>query len=99
MVQSRQDSKGNYSARKRLPDDVREEYALRHGPRFEAKFSAPASTGAHAARQKFREWDTEVGGRIDAIRAEQKGEGIALTVRQARALAGGWYEWFVAQRP
>ena len=38
-------------------------------------------------------------GRIAAIRAERSGEGIALTPRQARALAGEWYDWFVARHP
>ncbi|HEV3160401.1 MAG TPA: hypothetical protein VGZ89_10505 [Xanthobacteraceae bacterium] len=99
MVRLRQDSKGNYSARKRLPDDVREEYGRRYGPRFEAKFSVPASAGAHAAKQKFREWDAEIEGRIAAIRAERNGEGIALTPQQARALAGEWYLWFTARHP
>ncbi len=99
MVKLRQDSKGTYSARKRLPDDVREEYGRRHGPRLEAKFSAPASTGIQAAKQLFREWDAEIAGRIAAIRAERNGEGIALTPQQARALAGEWYEWFIARHP
>ncbi len=46
MVKLRQDSKGNYSARKRLPDDVREEYGRRHGPRFEAKFFGACQRGS-----------------------------------------------------
>jgi hypothetical protein len=95
MVMLRQDGKGNFRARKRLPDDVREEYGRRHGQRFEAKFFVPSSKGAAEAKQKFREWETEVDGRIAAIRAERTGEGIALTPRQARALAGEWFEWFV----
>ncbi len=99
MIRLRQDRSGNYIARKRLPDDVREEYARRHGPRFEAKFLARASVGAPAAKQKFREWDAEVTSRIEAIRAERKGEGIALTRQQARALAGEWYHWFIARHP
>jgi integrase len=99
MVQLRQDSKGNYSARKRLPDDVRDEYGRRHGQRFEAKFSAPASTKPQAAKQLFNEWLAETEGRIAAIRAEQKGDGLSLTARQARALAGEWYEWFVGRHP
>jgi integrase len=99
MVKLRQDSNGNYIARKRLPDDVRDEYGQRHGARYEAKFSAPATLGAHVAKQKFREWDAEVTARIDAIRAERKGEGITLTRQQARALAGEWYQWFIARYP
>jgi hypothetical protein len=73
MVTLRQDTKGNFSARKRLPDDVRDDYGRRYGARFEAKFSAPSTVGAHAAKQMFRDWETEVAGRIAAIRAERTG--------------------------
>jgi hypothetical protein len=99
MVKLRQDSTGKYLARKRLPDDVRDEYGRRHKAHYEAKFSAPASDGPHIAKQKFREWDAEVTARIEAIRAERKGEGISLTRQQARALAGEWYHWFIARHP
>jgi hypothetical protein len=99
MVGLRQDSNGNFRARKRLPDDVREEYGRRYGPRREAKFFAHATVGPHKARQMFREWDVEVTGKIAAIRAERTGEGVALTPQQARALAGQWYAWFVARHP
>jgi integrase len=47
----------------------------------------------------FREWETEVDARIDAIRAERTGEGVGLTPQQARALAGEWYEWFIRRHP
>jgi integrase len=99
MVKLRQDSNGNYIARKRLPDDVRDEYGRRHKARYEAKFFARAGVGPNAAKQKFREWDAEVTARIDAIRAELRGEGVTLTRQQARALAGEWYQWFVARHP
>ena len=90
---------GAYRARKRLLRDVGEEYARLYGPSLEAKFSAPASTKPHRAKQLFGEWLAEVEGRIAAIRAQRKGEGISLTPRQARALAGEWYEWFIARHP
>ena len=99
MVTLRQDTRGNFSARKRLPDNVREEYGRRYGQRLEAKFFASASKGVSQAKQMFRDWETEVAGRIAAIRAERTGEGIALTPQQARALAGEWYDWFVARHP
>ena len=99
MVKLRQDNTGKYIARKRLPDDVREEYGRRYKAHHEAKFSAPASDGPHIAKQKFREWDAEITARIEAIRAERKGEGISLTRQQARALAGEWYHWFIARHP
>ena len=97
MVTLRQDSRGNYSARKRLPDDVREEYGKLYRARFEAKFSARGSLGKEAAQQKFHQWATEVEQRIEAIRKAQRGEGIDLDREQTAALAGEWYLWFVAK--
>ena len=44
MATLTRDDKGNYKARKRLPDDVREEYGRLYGARYEAKFFTPAST-------------------------------------------------------
>jgi integrase len=97
MVTLRQDSRGNYSARKRLPDDVREEYGRLYRAHHEAKFSARASLGKLIAQQKFHQWATEVEQRIEAIRKAQRGEGIDLDREQAAALAGEWYLWFVAK--
>jgi integrase len=97
MATLTRDSKGNYRARKRLPDDVREEYGRLYGARHEAKFFAPASTKPHEAKRLFGEWLSEVEGRITNIRAQRKGEGVTLTLQQARALAGEWYTWFLAR--
>jgi hypothetical protein len=58
-----------------------------------------AKTGLAEAKRQFREWENEVDGRIATIRAERTGEGVALTREQARALAGEWYDWFVARHP
>ena len=60
MVTLRQDERGNFGARKRLPKDVQEEYGRRYGHRLEAKFFSPASKGAAEAKQRFREWENEV---------------------------------------
>jgi integrase len=99
MASLTQDIKGNYRARKRLPDDVREDYGRLHGQRYEAKFSASAGSKPAVAKQLFGEWLAEVEGRIAAIRAQRKGEGISLTHKQARALAGEWYDWFIERHP
>src|SRR5262249_24449337 len=40
MASLTQDSQGNYRARKRLPNDVRDDYGCLYGPRVEAKFFA-----------------------------------------------------------
>jgi integrase len=97
MATPTQDSKGNYKARKRRPDDVREEYGRLYGPRFEAKFFAPTGTKPQEAKRLFGEWLSVVEGRITNIRAQRKGEGVALTRHQAHAVAGEWYEWFLAR--
>jgi hypothetical protein len=96
MVKLQQDGNGNYRARKRLPDDVREEYGRLYGARYEAKFFAPKTTKAHEAKRLFGDWLAEVEGRIAAIRAERDGTGRTLTRAQAHKLAGEWYEWFIA---
>lgn len=80
---------GAYRARKRLPRDVGEEYARLYGPSHEAKFTVPASTKPHLAKQLFSEWLAEVEGRIAAIQAQRNGEGMSLTPRQARAFTVG----------
>ena len=99
MVSLTQNANGAYRARKRLPDDVREEYGRLYGPSVEAKFFAPASTTAHDAKQLFREWEAEVQGWIATIRAQRNGDGVSLTPRQVRALAGEWYDWFITPWP
>ena len=90
---------GGWYARKRIPDAVRDEFRRLYGQRHEAKFFAKAATPEHEAHRLFHEWLADVEGRIAAILAAQKGEGVSLTHRQARALAGEWYQWFVERHP
>jgi hypothetical protein len=85
MVKLRQDANGNYRARKRLPDDVREEYGRLYGARNEAKFSAPKTTKSHEAKRLFGDWIAEVESRIAAIRAERDGTGRVLLRAQRHA--------------
>jgi integrase len=99
MVTLAQDHKGNYKARKRIPDDVREDYGRLYGLRAEVKFYKAASTKPDVARQLFNKWSAQVEGRITAIRAQHKGEGVSLTQEQTHALAGEWYDWFLARHP
>jgi hypothetical protein len=52
---------------------------------------------AHHNRQRCCGQSAEIESRIAALRAKQRGEGHDLTQREARALAGEWYKWFVGQ--
>jgi hypothetical protein len=97
MIKLTQDDRGNYHARYRIPDDCRADYKKLHGKGHEDKFSAKASVGRAEAQRLFREWEAEVTGRIEAIRKQQRGEGIDLTYKQAAGLAGEWYSWLLAQ--
>ena len=97
MASLTQDTKGNYRARKRLPDDVREDYGRLYGARFEAKFFAPKTLTKQDATKRYGEWLAEVEGRVAAIRAERDGTGRSLTPTETRKLAGEWYEWYVAR--
>jgi hypothetical protein len=97
MASLRQDERGNYVSRRKLPTDVRDEYGRLFGQRHEAKFFQPASTDRREAQRQFSEWSAEVDGNIIAIRAARDGTGLSLTPAQARKLAGGWYDWFIAK--
>jgi integrase len=97
MASLRQDSKGNYLSRKKLPKDIRAEYGRQFGQCHEAKFFRPASTPKHEAKRQYSEWSAEVDGRILAIRSGRDGTGLSLTPAQARTLAGEWYEWWTAR--
>jgi integrase len=98
MATLTRDHKGNFKSRKRLPDDIRDEYGRLYGARYEAKFFAPASTSRHEATKLFGEWLAEIAVRIETIRAARDGTGASLTAQQARKLAGEWYDWFLADR-
>lgn len=96
MTTLRRDRNGRWFARKGIPKDVREAYKAAYGVSQEARFTRPAWLSAGRAKQEFREWDADVSSRIENLRAKLRGEGETLTQRQARALAGEWYNWFVA---
>ncbi len=89
-------SKGSFVARKVIPLDVRDEYAKLYRQRTEERLNT-GPMPALQARTKYREWSSEIEVRIANIRAARKGEGRTLTPKEARALAGEWYEWFTAR--
>jgi integrase len=85
------------TVRKGIPKDVRAEYQRLYGQRWEAKLTLPAGTRPQDAKVRVGEFSAQVESQIEAIRAAQRGEGQSLTQRQAFALAGEWYVWFVAR--
>jgi integrase len=86
---------GAFSARKGIPKDVRDGYRARFGAEWEERFHASAGTPVGDAKRAFNDWLAEIELRIATIRAEMAGQGQTLTRRQALALAGEWYLWFV----
>src|SRR5215813_13168234 len=82
-------------SRKVILKDVCAEYQRLYGQRWEAKLTLPA--GMRPAKVRIAEFMAETETRIAAIRAAQRGEGQSLTQRQALALAGEWYVWYVAR--
>src|SRR6476660_2942739 len=85
---------GGFTARKRIPEDAQADYERLHGVRWEARLNIAPGTPVLLARAKHREWLSEIESRIANIRAEKKGEGRLLTPKDARALAGEWYQWY-----
>lgn len=86
---------GAFSARKVIPKDVRDEYCALFGGGWEERFYAKAGTPLGEAKRALNDWLAEIERRISAIRDAAAGNGRSLTHREALALAGEWYQWFV----
>jgi hypothetical protein len=86
---------GAWKGRKAIPQAVRVEYQRLYGPGVEAIFWSPAGTAAQQAKAGYAEWQALIERRITALREAGAG-GQDLTQRQAGALAGQWYRWFVS---
>jgi integrase len=89
---------GGLLGRKRIPEDVQSEYARLYGMRWEERFVLPPGTPVMPARAKHREWLTEIESRIANIRAQRNGKGQSLSPKDARALAGEWYGWYLERQ-
>jgi integrase len=89
---------GCFFARKRIPEDVQAEYFRLYGVKWEARFSASSGTPIRVAQAQHREWLSEIETRIANIRAERSGDGQSLSPKDARALAGQWYHWYLERQ-
>jgi hypothetical protein len=88
---------GSWGSRKAIPVDVREEYCALYDKSLEEIFYAPATDPRPVAEMKHRGWLIEIENRIRTLRSKKRGEARDLTHREAQALTGEWYHWFVAR--
>jgi hypothetical protein len=88
---------GAFSARKVIPKNVRHEYRTHFGGGWEERFYARAGTPLGEAKAALSDWLAKIEARITAVR-DGAGQRRSLTPREALALAGEWYLWFVQQR-
>ena len=84
-------------ARKGIPKDVREACGRLTNGCWEARLRNPRNLNPPEAKRQFTEWLPEVERRVARIKSEAAGEGPVLSTTPARALAGDWYRWFLAQ--
>jgi integrase len=99
VISIKQRRNGSWSARKRIPRDVRDDYGATYGQFSEALFSAPSGMSASEVKRRSAEWSAEIDARIANIRAKRKGEGVSLTRQQVRGITGEWYDWFISRHP
>lgn len=88
--------RGGFVARKVIPADVRDDYAKLYGQRTEERLNT-GPVPVTLARAKHRDWSSEIEARFANIRAARTGAGRTLTPKEARSLAGEWYQWFTAR--
>lgn len=86
---------GSWTARKAIPEELRARHAERFGQRHEVVLRLHASTPEGEARAKFAAWLAEVEARMQNLRAELRGTGRTLDVREARRLGAQWFESFI----
>ena len=98
MTIQRRTKSQTWVARKAIPKDVQDDYARVHGHRWEAKTTFPAALLPREAKAKAAEWASGIEQRIEAIRADQRGERQSLSQKQLMALAGEWYKAFTSRR-
>ena len=97
MAALKRTKSGGFIARKAIPSSLREAYARHYAVSWEEKLRIPAGTSLHEAKARCGEWIAEIENRIATLRAGANGEGQPLTKRNAHALGGRWYSWFLAQ--
>ena len=97
MVALKRQKAGGFAARKVIPKDVRKEYAALYGMAWEEKLSIPKGTLAEEAKARHCEWLADIESRIASLRAAKTGARQSLTRRNAHALAGEWYRWFLGR--
>src|SRR5690242_13002163 len=95
MAALKRSTTGAFVARKVVPKDIRIEYAARHGIGWEEKFYLAPTVSDHEAKARYGEWLAEIETRIGQLRAAKKAGGQPLSRRNAYALAGRWYVWFI----
>lgn len=92
MAQLKRTPSGLWTARKVIPQDVRESYGKR-----EEKVTWPADLSQGQAKAEMGAWLAGLEERIAFLRAAGGGVSIDLTQRQSLALAGKWYGDMVAR--
>src|SRR5262245_48559154 len=95
MTTLRRLKSGAFTARKSIPKDVRDEYRKLFRGGWEERFYAKAGTPLGEVKRALNDWLAQIEGRIKAIRDAATGKGRSLTRREALALAGEWYLWFI----
>jgi integrase len=88
---------GAWGSRITIPKDVRPDYQGLYNKSVEEIFHAPPDYPPQRAHALFLQWQGDIKNRIATLRANQRGDGHDLTRRDAHALAGEWYRWFVGQ--
>jgi integrase len=97
MVAPKRQNNGGFATRKVIPKDVRQDYAALYGVAWEEKLSIPKGTPPDQAKALYCEWLAEIETRITSLRAAKNGTKQPLTRRNAHALAGEWYRWFLGR--
>jgi len=92
-----QRGRGTWTARIKIPPDLRDVYARQFKVRWAIKKSWPRNLSPAEANKACADWVDQVTKRFDALRAATAGRLQTLNHRETHALVGRWYFEFISE--
>ena len=97
MLKAQQRTRGTYTARIKIPADLRVVYAEKFGLQWSIKKTWPKTLTQAEADAACEKWVREVTAGFDALRAATAGRLQTLDYREVYGLVGQWYREFVGK--
>jgi hypothetical protein len=97
MPKLRRRTRDTYTARVKIPPDLRDVHEHLFGQRWAIKTTWPKSLSPSEALAACASWGASIQDRFDALRAAKSGQLRTLSHIEVHSLVGAWYQDYVAK--